>query len=487
MKRTVTILIVLALLAAGSFGAYRLWAQGQTAVAPSYEVARVVRANLVSTVNATGTIAPDQEVVLVFKTPGRVAEVLVSEGQEVKAGDLIARLDADDLRIALAQAEAALAIAQAQRAKLQAGPTAEDLAVAQANVESAQANVESAKAAVESAQAAYDNLVKGPSEDQKKTAAATLERARILRDQAQAAYDQVAGMPNVGMLPQSVQLQQATVDYEVALANYRLATAPPTAAQLAAARAQIAQAKAALAQAQAALVTAQANLERLQRGPSAEDLAIAEAQVRQAELGLQQAQLALQNSELRAPIDGVISQLSLKPGELATQAAPAAIITAVDSFHIAVQVDEIDIGKVREGQEVRIALDSAPQAEIVGHVDFIAPTPTRPSNVVSYKVVVAIDRSDHPLRSGLSATANIITEELQNVLVIPNRSVQVDRTSGRTFVEKLVNGQPERIEVQLGARNELQSQVLNGLQEGDQVVIGSSGAFDRVRQSFFGG
>lgn len=487
MKRTVTILIVLALLAAGGFGAYRFWIQQRAMAAPSYEVAEVVRSTLVSTVNATGTVAPDQEVVLVFKTPGRVAEVLVSEGQEVKAGDLIARLDADDLRIALAQAEATLAIAQAQRAKLQAGPTAEDLAVAQANVESAQANVESAKAAVESAQAAYDNLVKGPSEDQKKAAAATLERARILRDQAQAAYDQVAGMPNVGMLPQSVQLQQATVDYEVALANYRQATAPPTAAQLAAARAQIAQAKAALAQAQAALVAAQANLERLQRGPSAEDLAIAEAQVRQAELGLQQAQLALQNSELRAPIDGVISQLSLKPGELATQATSAAVITAVDRFHMTVQVDEIDIGKVREGQEVRIALDSAPQAEIVGHVDFIAPTPTRPSNVVSYKVVVAIDRSNHPLRSGLSATANIITEELQNVLVIPNRSVQVDRTSGRTFVEKLVNGQPERIEVQLGARNELQSQVLSGLQEGDQVIIGSTGAFDRVRQSFFGG
>lgn len=487
MKKAITFLLVIALLAAGGFGAYRFWIQQRAVAAPSYEVAEVVRGTLVSTVNATGTVAPDQEVVLVFKTPGRVAEVLVAEGQSVEAGDLIAKLTSDDLQLALAQAEATLAIAQAQRAKLLAGPSAEDLAVAQANVESAQANVESAKAALESAQRAYDNLLKGPSEDQKKVAAANLERARILRDQAQAAYDQVAGAPNVGMLPQSLQLQQATIDYEAALANYRQVTAPPTQAQLAAAQAQIAQAKAAVAQAQAALVAAQANLERLQRGPSAEDLAIAEAQVLQAELGLQQARLALQNSELRAPIAGVVSQLSIKPGELATQATPAAVITAVDRFHMTVQVDEIDIGKVREGQEVRITLDSAPQAEIVGHVDFIAPTPTRPSNVVSYKVVVAIDRSNHPLRSGLSATANIITEELRDVLVIPNRSVQVDRTSGRTFVERLVNGQPQRTEVQLGARNELQSQVISGLQLGDQVVIGSSGAFDRVRQSFFGG
>lgn len=484
MKRIIPWLLVLAMVIAGGVVAYRFASQGRASSTVEYDTVTAEQGDLISTVNASGTMEPEAEVLLVFKTPGRVAEVAVEPGQAVEAGDLIARLESDDLGIALAQAEINLAIAQAQLAKLKAGASAEDLAAAEASLSSAQASVVSAEAAAASAEAAYNDLVAGPSADQKQVAAANLERARILRDQAQAAYDQVASAPNIGMLPQSLQLQQATVDYNAAQANYRQATSAPTQAQLAAARAQIAQAKAAVTQAEAAVTSAQSNLERLRKGASQEDLAIAEGQVTQAQLAVQQARLAAENSELRAPIDGIVSQLNVKPGEIATQATPAATVTNIDQFHIKIQVDEIDIDKISEGQPVRIALDSAPEAAIAGHVDYIASTPTTPSNVVSYEVIVLIDDTDRPLRSGLSATASIVTEELRDVLVIPNRSIQIDRTSGRAFVEKLVDGAPVSVEVQLGARNEQQSQVLGGLQVGDQVVIGSSGAFDQIRQSF---
>ncbi len=104
-------------------------------------------------------------------------------------------------------------------------PTRSTWLAAEAAVASAEASVESAQAALASAQAAYSDLQAGASEDQKRAAAATLERARIVRDQAQSAYDQIAGQPNVGMMPQSLQLQQATIDYETAAANYRVSTA----------------------------------------------------------------------------------------------------------------------------------------------------------------------------------------------------------------------------------------------------------------------
>lgn len=486
MRRSLTIFLVLAIVVASGLLTFRIAAQEKEPPAPEYDIIRVETGSLISTVNATGTIEPVDEVTLVFKTPGRVAEVLVQPGQAVKAGDLIARLDTEDLEIALAQAETSLAIALAQRAKLLAGASETDLAVARANVESAQAAVASAEAAVASAEAAYADLAAGPSADQKAAAAANLERARILRDQAQAAYDMVAGAPNIGMLPQSLQLQQATIDYEAAQANYRQVTAPAKASQLAAARAQITQSKSALAQAQAALVSAQANLERLERGATDEDKAIADAQVTQAQLALQQSRLTKINSELRSPINGVVTQLNIKPGELATQATPAAVVTDIDRFQLTVSVDEIDVNKLRVGQPVRITLDSAPDAVISGHVDYIAATPTTPSNAVTYKTIIVIDASDQPLRSGLSATTRIVTNELNDVVVIPNRSVQIDRSSGRTYVEKLVDGVPVRTEVQLGARNDAQSQVLSGLQVGDEIAIGASGAFDRFRSGFFG-
>lgn len=484
MRRAAVILLILALVITGSIFTYRITAQEKEPPEADYDVVRVERGQLVSTVSATGAIEPEDEVALVFKVPGRVAEVAVERGQTVKAGDLIARLDASDLQLSRAQAQNSLAIAQAQLAKLVAGATADELAAAEANLASAKASLESAKAALQSAQASYNDLVAGPTEDQKQAAKANLERARILRDQAQAAYDMVAGAPNVGMLPQSVQLQQATVDYEAALANYRVTTAPPKPGQLAAAKAQIAQSQAAVAQAEAALASAQSNLQRLQEGAKPEDRAIAEAQVTQAQLALQQSQLALDNASLYSPIDGVVTQLNVKPGEVVTQAGPAAVVTDLSRFHIAIGVDEIDIAKLQEGQQVRITLDSAPDAQIIGHVDYIAPTPTTPANVVSYEVILVVDESDQPLRSGLSATASIIVQELNDVLVVPNRAVQIDRASGRAFVDKLVNGVPTSTEIQLGARNEQQTQVLAGLEAGDEVAIGSSGGLDRFRDLF---
>jgi len=486
MRRSAIILVILAVIIGGTLFTYRITAQEKEPPPPDYAVIKVEKGNLISTVSATGTIEPEDEVTLVFKGVGRVAEVLVSEGQAVQADQVLARLETDDLDLAQAQAEVGLAISQAQLAKLQAGADEIDIQAAEANVQSAQAALESAKVAVTSAEAAYADLVAGPSADERQTLAATLERARIIRDQAQAAYDEVSHLPQVGLLPQSTQLQQATVDYEVAAANFRVATASPKQSQLAGARAQIAQAKAGVAQAEAALAGAQSSLERLLKGASAEDLIIAEAQVTQAELAVQQARLTAENVELVAPIDGVISQLNIKPGELTSGALPAAIITNIDRFHIDIGVDEIDIAKLREGQPVEVSLDALPEADLTGHVDRIAPTPTALAGIVSYAVTVVIDETDTPLRSGLSATASIITEELKNVVVVPNRTIQIDRTSGRAYVEKLVGGTPTKTEIQLGSRNETQSQVTDGLKAGDELAIRSGTGLDALRSNFFG-
>ncbi|MEA3336223.1 MAG: efflux RND transporter periplasmic adaptor subunit [Chloroflexota bacterium] len=486
MRRVAVILIVLLLIIGGSVAAYQITAQEKEPPPPDYDVLQVGKGDIISTVSATGAMEPKDEVTLTFKGLGRVAEVLVEEGGEVVANQILARLETDDLDLALAQAEVGLAISQAQLEKLKAGPNEVDVLAAEANLESARAARQSAVAAAASARAAYNDLVAGPTEDEKRTAAANRERARIMRDQAQTAYDQVAHMPNVGLLPQSAQLQQATVDLEIAEASYRLSTAEPKQSQIAAAQAQIAQADAAISQAEAAVATAESNLQRLLEGPSDEDLTVAEAQVTQAQLAVQQARLAGDGGELTSPIAGVISQINIKRGELPNPALPAAIVTDIDRFHIDVNVDEIDIARLSIGQPVEVSLDALPEAELTGHIDFIAPTPLSLGGVVSYPVRVVIDETDTPLRSGLSATATIITEELNDMLVIPNRAIEIDRSTGRAYVDVIVNGVPTRTEIILGSRNASQSQVVSGLEEGDELAIGAGSGLDRLRSTFFG-
>lgn len=486
MRRLLIVVGVIALVVAGSLVLYRVTGQAKEAPAPDYETLEVTRGNLVSTVSATGAIEPEGQLALVFRGAGRVGEVLVKKGDPVTAGQVLARLETEDLDLALAQAETALIISQAQLARLKTPPEEVDLAAAQAAVASAEASADSAQAALASAEAAYSALQSGATEDQKQAAAANLERARVMRDQAQAAYDQIAGQPNVGMMPQALQLQQATIDYETAAANYRISTAPATAAQLASSRAQIAQAKAAVAQAQASLAQAEASLAKLRAGPGASDLAIAEAQVTQGQLSVQQAQLTRSNSELVSPSDGIVTELNVAVGELPSAARPAAVLTDLSRFHINIAVDEIDIGKLSEGQMVRVTLDAAPDAQLTGHISSIAATPTSSGGTVSYDVTVVIDETDAALRSGLSATASIITQELNDVLLIPNRSIQIDRSTGRAYVEKLVGGVPTRTEVQLGARNEQTSEVLGGLSQGDVLAIRSSTGLDRLRSTMFG-
>ncbi|HEY65458.1 MAG TPA: efflux RND transporter periplasmic adaptor subunit [Caldilineae bacterium] len=460
MRRAITIALILAAVIGGSVFGYQIFAQERTASTPDLETYVVRRGDIVSTVSATGSIEPERRVELTFKTPGRVAEVLVKEGDHVQAGQVLARLETADLELALAQAEATLRIRQAQLAQVRKGPD--------------ESEIMAARAQLESAQAAYRQLLQGPSEDEKRAAKAAVERARAALEQAQAAYDQVAHLPNVAMLPQSVQLRQATIELEAAEAQYRIKTAPPTEAQIAQAQAQIAQ--------------AQANLDRLLKGPNEEEIIIAEAQVAQAQISVEQARLALQNATIVAPFDGVVSAVNIQPGEVvAGGAMPAIVLIDPSRFHIDVKVDEVDIGYVKEGQTVEITLDALPDEKLTGRIERIAPEAKVSGGLVSYDVTIVIEPTDAPLRAGMTATANIVTMELKDVLIVPNRVIRIDRENNKMYVEKVIEGIPVRTEIVVGARDEQYSQVVRGLKEGDVVAVRTISGREQLRRSMFGG
>lgn len=489
MKRFFVVLMIVASVGAGGWYIYERYiapVQAQSNV-PSYETIVVQRGSIASTVSATGSIEPNDQVSLVFRNIGTVSEVLVEVGQAVQRGQLLAQLDVTDLTLALANAKVAQEIAAAQLAKLEAPPDPMDVAAAQAAVEVAQAGVASAEAALASAQAAYRNLFAGPSEAQQVINEAQLRQAEIALKQAQQAYNKIKDLPDAGMYPQAQQLEQATANYELAKAQVARTTEPVNEAQRAQALNQIAQAQSAIRQAQAQVVNARNNLNKLLEGPKEEDLTIARAQLKQAQLNVLQAENALANARLIAPIDGVVSQVNIKAGETANNARPAIVLTDLSRFKMKVLVDEIDVRQVAVGQPVRLSVDALPGAEITGKVTEISPIASNVGGVVAYEVTVVPDPTDEPLRAGMSATAVITTANVDNVVLVPNRFITIDRNTSAAYVFKMVNGEPVRQQVELGLRNERESQILAGLQEGDQIALVTQTSEEQLRGALFGG
>ncbi|MGC9333512.1 MAG: efflux RND transporter periplasmic adaptor subunit [Anaerolineae bacterium] len=454
MRKLLITLIVLVVVGTAAVWTYQnFFAQSDEPLQDREEVV-VERGTLLAMVNATGTVLPEKQTTLSFKSPGRVAQVRVELGQSVAENQILAQLETRDLEYAVEQARLAVATAQAQLLRLQRPPSDQDIAAAEA--------------ALESAQASYQKLLAGPSDEEVRVARTNLDQAKATLDQAQAAYDQVADRPNVAMLPQALQLQQATIAYDAAQASFELTMRKPTEAEIAAARSGIVQAEASLA--------------RVQASVQEEDILLAQLQVEQAQLSLEQAEHQLEGTILTAPHAGMITTVGVREGEM-SGGQPAFVLTDLSQYHIEVAVDEIDIGRVATGQPVSITLDAFPGESLSGQVATIADTARLDTGIVSYLVTVHLDGTDVPLRMGMTANVDIVTERRSDILLVPNRFVRIERTTGKTYVDKLVAGTPQLVEIETGQRDEFFSEVLAGLEEGDVVALVSESTLDRLRRT----
>ncbi len=212
-------------------------------------------------------------------------------------------------------------------------------------------------------------------------------------------------------------------------------------AQIESARANVAQAQAqvALAQAeydrqkflfdrgiiaQAALDTAQASLRTAQAG-----VRQAQAQVSQQQATLRSNQANLGRTTIIAPIDGVVIDRQIEPGQTVASGLNVAVLFTLaqdlSRVQALINVDEADIGSVRVGQPVKFTVDAYPNDNFTGQVTQIRSLPTTESNVVAYTVVVEADNPGSRLLPGMTANAEIILEQRPNVLRVPNAALRV--------------------------------------------------------------
>ncbi len=485
MKRTMLYVTLGAVIIAAVVGTV-VW-RSRPAAPPEEETrsAVVKRGTMLVAISASGSVEPQTRVNLAFEVPGRVAEVPVEVGDTVKAGDVLARLDSEQLALQVHQARAALASAEARLAQLQAGARPEEVAAADANLRAAQAQVSAAAANL-------DQLGASASAAQIAAAEADLASAMAQQKAAEDMHDMTMKCvtitlpdgkekdicPALGPPEEQARYNLNATDKAMAAAQARL---DETLAGADAGQVRAAQANVWAAAAQRDVM--QAQLDLLLDGATDEQIAAAEAGIAQAQAALEQAELSLEYATLRAPFDGVVAGVNLTAGEMASIGLPAITLVDTSKFRLTVSVDEMDVGRLSEEQTAEVTVEALPDIVISGTVERIAPAATLEGGVVYYDVVIGLAPTDASIRVDMTANATITVEELTDVLTIPTWVVRVDRDTGQTYVHRQVGEDIERIDVELGVPHEGGVQVLGGLSEGDVVVwVRESMLFDFGRR-----
>jgi len=206
----------------------------------------------------------------------------------------------------------------------------------------------------------------------------------------------------------------------------------------------------------------------------------AEAQVQQAQASLDQLNEQLSYTTLVSPMDGVVLSRDVEIGDavssiLVLGSTATLVMTLGDTTQVYVQgkVDEADIGSVYLGQPARIRVESFPNKTFNGKVTKIAPLGVEKDNVTTFEVRVSIDNPTGELKANMTANAEILITEHKNALIVPEQALVYDnQKNGFVFVPdpKQKDGQ-RKIPVKTGISNGSKTEILDGLKEGDTVVL----------------
>ena len=490
------------------------------------ETATVFLGDLTEKASVSGQVQAKNKAALSFNRSGTVDAVFVDVGDTVTAGQPLAQLGSANLENNVASAQQDVIIAEAELNALFAAPTGAELTSAEAAVASAQANLTnllappseaeiaaelarvdaaqanlwaaaerrdgtlqtgseadilSAEANLADAEAAYqaahDAWVRAAdceedgqggyictTDDSDRSVAANLnlEAAAANLAAAQATLDSLTSVDddNVNSAQASVQSSQAA--YEAALANYDAFSAGPTENEIAAAEATVASAEAAL--------------DRLLREPAASTIKIYETRLAQAETNLRAAEDALADATLTAPFAGIVTTVNVAPGETAGGIAFTIVDTA--SYEVIVNVDEVDISTVTIGQPAALSFESWPGGKVMAEVTAIAPAAsTDGGGIVSYQVHLSLGETEITIREGMTADADLVTAAREDVLLVDNAAIRADRRNNQYFVtvaSRTATGETEYVEIEvvIGLNDKEFTQIISGLEVGDEVLLG---------------
>lgn len=241
--------------------------------------------------------------------------------------------------------------------------------------------------------------------------------------------------------------------------------------------------------AEAQLAIAEDTLETMQEEPDEELVEILEKQVQAAEQALDEAESALEMEIMNAPFDGAVAVVYIEKGDVippaAVSAMPVVRLLDTSTMELVIELDEIDIPGVETGQRAIISIDALPSLQLEGTVTSIAAVPTVEAGVVLYNARISFDVPEGAkLKVGMSATADTISTERSDVLLVPDRAISY--SEGGPIVYVMVDEQIEERPVVIGITDGFQTEIKEGLEEGEVVVIPGKTSSESEGFGFFG-
>jgi HlyD family secretion protein len=415
----------------------------------SFQTATVSRGTLTATIGATGTVRARQSATLYWQTSGTVGEVNVKLDQMVNRQDQLVSLEKLSLSQAVILAEADLVGAERalENARLSNTPTAQAMLA----LNQAQRAFEDANNA--RFRTGYDG---GASDQDIIDARAVLKVRQQEVDRYQALYDDIEDIPENKVRLQNAleQLQEVTANRNAAQArlDYYLSEYQKSH-----------EADAQVAMAKAQLEDAQREWERLKDGPDARDILAAQARV-------DAAKATVNLQYIIAPFDGVITVIENIPGDQVRAGDSAIRLDDTSQLLVDVEISEVDINAVAIGQPVELTFDAILDEVFHGEVIEVSRVGTISSGVVNFTVKIKLTDADESVKPGMTAGVTITTQQLENVLLVPNRAVRL--VDNRRVVYVLQNGELVAVNIVLGATSDLNSEVIGGdLKAGDVIVL----------------
>jgi RND family efflux transporter MFP subunit len=508
---------VILLIVVGGYFAYGYYVADsvEASESPQIQTAAARSGDLTVFATGAGQVIPATEVNLGFDEPGTLDELLVNVGDQVQAGEVIARLETDQSEdeIALALAEAELNLLKSQQAlddifdSIQidtaqalldveaAEQTLEDLLSGDLRLAQAVQAVVEAQEEVDQAQRTYNATRSSSSQTTIDAAYAELILAeKNLKDQ-EAKFDDYANKPDedLGKANAQLKLSAAQAAYDSALRYYNAVTGTGSELELELSSAD-------LATAQAKLAEAERDFERIKDGPTPGERALAEANLALAEAkyetlkgGVDPAEVALAEAnlantqakfalaqedqaviDLLAPMDGTIMSIDASVGE-AVGTNAMIVMADLQQPVLEVYLDEADLDKVAVGFEVEVVFDSLPEEMYLGHVTEVSPSLQTVSNVDAVLAWVQLDAESFSkpmsLPVGSNASVDVIGGRTQNAVLVPVEAVR-EIGDGEYVVFVMEDGEPKLRIVTVGLMDFTSAEILTGLTAGEVVTTG---------------
>jgi len=475
-----------------------------------YITENVVRGSIEEMVKARGEVVSEKEFALGFPFSGIVERIYVRDGEKVKQGTPLVKLDTKDLEIEKNRLTSAIAQATVNLEKLKSGYTKEDLNILSARVSSARvatnsavktlqdANIDAYAKTDDSIRTKLDAMFSNPKsepqlsfpiadqqlsidiqnlrksfgyiletwkreldsnidiETKSTHSQENLKLMNQLTEKLGLALNDL--MPNDKVTQTSIEAWRVSVSASRTVNNTSITTLSSATEKYKAAA--------------SALTVAEEEQSAKQAGTRPEDLEIAKLQIQEAQSARDAVSEKIKQSVLLAPYDAVITKIHYDSGEIFSLGTPA-VTASLNAQKIQSNISELDIGKIKEeSNSVRITLDAFPDEEFWGKVTLIDAMPVIDGTDKYFRanIFFAVGTSTVRIRPGMSADVFINTSKKDNVLLIPE--IGITRKEGKSYASILENnGKPREIEVKTGISDGDRIEIKEGLKENDRVII----------------